>query len=337
MPSAALFLMPIILSLSYLLYRRFGAYFPFSCLCAYGMAALILNYDVLTVVYFCALVAAFVGLVLSAQLSPYLLCVAVAAVTAVVGALAGVGIVRLAENKPIADVAARYVSAEYDDPIIGYLARRGYDGAKLLGDKPKLEPTDDGYADAVIAYYSGWAHDEFEQYAAYYCVHYGAVFAAVGYFFAVMLNRRTASRYDVSVSGDELSLSTLALGGARVECTTIADMKMPRAYLWTCLLPALVASIALDIAGDYAALSATVMHSFVTLPTAYCFFTLAAFFASLFKGRAQIAAYALLAMISVAIVAFPIVLFIVSLIGISDVILNLRFWTKFIMSDSDIL
>lgn len=333
MPSSALLLMPVILPLLYLLYRRFGIYFPMSCVCAYGAVALTVNYDILTVGYFCFLFFALGGLVFSAQFKMYLACATVAAVTAILGAVVGVGIIRLAENKPMNDIVYDYVVAEREDPVIGFLSRNYYSSADIPDDIGKLEPSDDGYELAAAEYYAESVRDDLELYLLYYCVHYGAVFAAVGYFMSVIINRRTASCYDCDVAPEELQLSTRALGGVRVEMSPVSEMRIPRAYLWTCLLPAFVAGIVLEFVGDFSALSATVMHTFVTIPTAFCFYTLAAFFASLFKGKARVVAYAVLYLTGAAMVVFPFAVFVCSLFGVCDVILNLRFWTRFIMED----
>lgn len=334
MPSAALFLMPVILPALYVLFRRFGACLPFSCVMFYGLFALLFNYDVLTVVYFCFLIFALAGVILSSEIKPYLACMAVAAIVAVIGVAAGFGVVRLAEGRPLGDVAANYVKAEIDDPFINYLARDYYDSIKLpeaAGEK--LKPTDDGYTAACAEYFSEYAHDEFEGYAAYMCVHYGAVFGALAYFIAVILNRHTASPYDCKATENELNRSSRCMGGVLREPTPLSDMRFPRAYLWAVLLPGFVASVCLDLFGDFDALSATVMHAFVTVPPAFAFVTLAAFFCSLFKGKARVAAYCVTAVLCVAMVYVPLVLFVCSVLGLCDIILNLRFWTKFLQED----
>lgn len=333
MPSSALFFMPVILPLLYLLYRRFGIYFPLSCVCGYGAVSLVVNYDILTLGYFCFLVFAFSGLVLSAQFKTYLACAAIAAVCAVLGAAAGAGVIRLAENKPQADIVCAYIQSERDDPIISFTARRYYDSADIPEDIGKLEPSDDGYEAAATEYYAETVRDDLKEYLLYYCVHYGAVFGAVGYLLSVVINSRTSSCYDDGATQEKVRRSTRALGGAHAEATPISEMKFPRSYLWACLLPAVVAGIVLEFVGDFSALSATIMHAFVTLPTALCFYTLGAFFASLFKGKARVAAHVVLYLIGAAMVVFPLALFICSLVGVCDVILNLRFWTRFIKED----
>lgn len=333
MPSAAVWLMPIILPFLYVLYRRFGAYFPLACVFVYGAISLAFNYDILTVVYFCALFFALCGLLVSCQISPYLACAACAAVFAVVGAMLGVCVVRLAEGVPISEIATRYVLAEREDPVISFFARDYYEHAELAGGEIKLEPKDEGYALAAATVFSEWASDEFGYYIWYYCVHYGALAGAVGYFIAVIVNRRTASCYDCDATEAEISLSTRALGGVRVETAPIADMKLPRAYLWSCLLPAAVAAMILEFVGGYDFLSATVMHAFVTLPSAFGCYTLLAYFASLFKGKARTAANVVLVVVGIAAVIFPMALFVLSIIGVCDCILNLRYWTNFIMTD----
>ncbi len=333
MPSTAVWLMPIILPFLYLLYRRFGAYFPLACIVCYGAVSLVCNYDILTVVYFCALFFAFCGLLISCQLSPYLACVAFAAVVAAVGALFGAGVVRLAEGAPVSDIAERYVLAERADPVISFFARDYYEHTELAPNEIRLEPDDDGYALAAATAFSEWAGDEFGHYIWYYCIHYGALAGAVGYLIAVVINRRTASCYDCGATEAEIKLSTRALGGVRVETVPIAEMKMPRAYLWSCMLPAAIAAIVLEFVGGYDFLSATIMHSFVTLPSAFGCFTLFAYFASLFKGKACTVANTVLVIIGIAAVIFPLALFALSMIGICDCILNLRFWTRFIIED----
>lgn len=333
MPSTAVWLMPIILPFLYLLYRRFGAYFPLACIVCYGAVSLVCNYDILSVVYFCALFFAFCGLLISCQLSPYLACVAFAAVVAAVGALFGAGVVRLAEGAPVSDIAERYVLAERADPVISFFARDYYEHAELAPDEIKLEPQDDGYALAAATAFSEWAGDEFGYYIWYYCIHYGALAGAVGYFVAVIVNRRTASCYDDGTTDAEIALSTRALGGVRVEKMPVAAMRVPRSYLWACLLPAALTAMILSFVGGYDFLSSTVMHAFVTLPSAFGCFTLLAFFASLFKGRARTAATVVVAVVGVTAVLFPIALFATSILGVCDCILDLRFRTNFIMTD----
>ncbi|MCH5165334.1 MAG: hypothetical protein J1G01_02920 [Clostridiales bacterium] len=333
MPSAALFILPIILCMLFLLYRRFGLYLPVSCIVGYGAAALALNYDILTVIYAVTLFFAFCGLVLSAQMQSYLACAATAAVLAIVGAMSGVAIVRLAEDKPISDIAADYVMSEYNDPVIGFFARDYYEAVNLPEGETKLHKGDDGYMLAAASKLADWAGDEFGLYVWYYCIHYGAVFAAAAFFVANAISRRTASPRDVGSDEQELKLSTRALGGVRQPITSASEMKMPRAYLWTCVLPAAITAIATEFVGGYDALTSTVMHMFVTLPSAFTFFALMSFFASLFRGRARVAAYAVLFLLGISMVLFPIVLFIGSIVGICDCILNLRFWTRYIMED----
>ncbi|MBD5131084.1 MAG: hypothetical protein HDT28_00585 [Clostridiales bacterium] len=333
MPSSALMLMPIILPMLYLLYRRFGLYLPLGCVIAYGACALTLNYDILTVIYSVALFFGLCGLTLSAQFPHYLACAAIAAISAVSGALVGVGIVRLVAGVPIAEIATNYASAEYADPIIGWLARSYYNGLDLPIDIPKLMPTDAGYTDAVKQFFGEYAGEEFGPYIWYYCLHFGGVTGGVGFVLSVIINRRTASFNDFGTTEAELKLSTRALGGVRVMTTPLSQMSMPRSYLWSCVLPAALAGIVLEFVGGFEALAATFMHAFATLPSALTCFALLVYFSSLFKGKAKIAATVVVAVIGVVMVIFPMALFILSMIGLCDCILNLRWWTEFIMKD----
>lgn len=340
MPSSALFIMPIILCMLFLLYRRFGPYFPIACVIGYGACALSVNYDILTVVYALGLFFGLCGLILALQFPNYLACAVISAVAVTAGALCGVGIVRLAENKPIAEIASAYVMAERDDPIIGYLSREHYEDVDLPPDIPKLDPSDPDYELAAAQSLGEWAQNEFGGYAWYYCIHFGSVFGIVGYMTALLLAQRTASCYDFEVlpercahSSEGLKGSTRALGGMCLSRAPVRDMRMPRSYLWTCVLPTAVVGIALEIIGGYDPLSATLMHLFVTLPSAFGCWTLLVFFATLFKGKARTVAYIVLCLIGIAAVLFPIALFVLSLIGVSDCIINIRFWTKFIMEE----
>ncbi len=333
MPSVAAFLLPAILPLLYLLFRRFGAVFPLTCVSMYGLLSLTLNYDVLTVLYFCFLIFALCGLILSAQLNHYLLCAAVCVGVAILGGFAGLTVIRVAEGKPLAAVAADYIVAEREDPFVAFLAENRYDGANIPADIGKLSPGDEGYYDAVTEYYSEYAHDDIETYGPYYCLHYSAIFAMLAYFVSVIIGRNTASAYDYDIGEPDIRLSTRCLGGIRRESVAIRDMKFPRSYLWAVLLPGLLTSIVLDIVGGYMGLSATVMHAFVTLPSAHAFVTLMAFFASQFNGKARIAAYSVFFVLMAAMMLVPMILFICSIIGLCDVILNLRYWTNFLRSD----
>lgn len=332
LPSLALFFLPVLLPMLYLLFRRFGALLPFSCVFFYGLFSLLFNYDVLTVVYSVTLFFALAGAILSAQLKQYLLCMAIAAAFAVVGAICGMGIVRLAEDKPLGDVATEYVQRESDDPFISYLAREYYESTTIPHEIGRIKPNEKGYTKATIEFFGEYAHDEFESYAPYMCVHFGGVLGLIAYFISVAVNRRTSSAYDANSTREEVELGTRSLGGVRCEFTPIGKMRFPRSYLWAVLLPGLVASVLLDVLGGYDALSATLMHAFATLPSAAAFVTLGAFFASLFKGKGRIVAYVVLTLLYAAAVVFNIVLFIFSLLGLCDIILNLRYWTDYIRS-----
>lgn len=318
MPSVALPILPVVLPLLYLLYRRFGPYLPLSCVVFYGILSLTLNYDILTVVFSLALLLAFCGLVISMQFNnaQYLLAATVAVCFAVVGAFAGVGIVRGAEGKPIGDIAANYVIEKRSDPVISFFARDYYDAQKNpTPGKDKLKPSDEGYAEQAQLSLSEWAKDEYDAYIWYYCIHYGAVLALVGFIVATGLNGKVKGK------GNALFYSRLG------------DMKLPRAYLWTMALPATVTGIVLSLVGGYGALSATVMHTFSSIPAAFGCYTLLGYFAALFSGKARVAAYIILAVIGIAAVLFPFVLFLLSILGVCDCILNLRFWTEYIRSN----
>lgn len=331
MPTAALPVLPAALVMLYLLFRRFGIYLPVACTVVYGAAALWLNYDILTVIYSVALLFALVGLCVSAQCKAYLACAATAAIFAIAGAMSGVAVVRIAESKPIADIAAGYVISERDDRIIDYFARDYYDnGVKLNVGEQKLKPSDEGYKDATIGFLADWASDEYGEYIWYYCIHYAAVAAGIGFFFSIALNRKTSSCRDADATEADLRKSTRALGGVRVLRTPVAQMKMPRSYLWTCVLPAMITGLALQFVGGYSALAATCTHLFVTMPSAFTFITVATYFATLFKGKARVAAYIVLGALAMLTVVFSAALFFFSVIGVCDCILDLRYWTEFI-------
>lgn len=314
MPSTAILILPITLPLLYLLYKRLGPYLPLGCIAFYGILSLSLNYDILTVIYFVTLFFAFCGLAVCVQFlsSQYLLAAAVAVIFAVLGAFVGVGIVRGAEGQPVGNIAARYVVAERADPVISYFARDYYDGEKPQLDEVKLKPTDDGYAEAATKSLAEWVKDDFDTYIWYYCIHCGAVLGLVGFFIATCLNGKIDGR-----------------GNSRF-AAKIGSMRLPRSFLWTMALPATVTGLLLGFFGGYEALSATVMHAFCTLPAAFGCYTLLGYFASLFKGKARVAAYIVFGIIGVAAVVFPLALFILSIFGVCDCILNLRFWTEYI-------
>ena len=333
MPTAAVLAVPLLVPALYLLYRRFGAYLPTACLLFYGVLTLTLNYDILSIVYLCALCFAFFGIVLSVQVKPYLLCAAVAFVAAVVGGFCGLGVVRLVENKPFTDIVTDYVVAEGEDPVIEYFAVRAYENDSLPSYVVKLDETDEGYKEAAVAYFSEAESGEITEYLPYYCIHIGGLIGAIAYFAALAVNRRTLCASDDGADENDLCRSSRCLGGAVREKMQVRAMKCPRAYLWAVLLPAFVVSVALDIAGGYDMLAACIMHAFITLPSAFFFVTLLFFFANLFKGKARVAAYIVAALVVIAMCVVPIVLFVCSLFGLCDIILNLRFWTEFLSKD----
>ncbi len=327
MPSTGIFFMPGALCLCYLLYRRFGALMPLFTIAFYGVFSLCFNYDVLSVAYLVFLLVAFGGLAYAAQCGSFMTAVTLAAVTAVAGAALGAATVRLVEGEPLSEVAARYVTAEIDDPFVNFLARTEYDGARRMDDK--LRPGDAGYKQAYTEYFSQFVRDEAEAYTVYNCVHFGALFGAIGFLFAVSLNRRSSSCEDMYSTRETLADSVRSLGGAARTCA-IRDMRVPRTYLWTCLLPALVAAVALSIAGGLNAATATVTHTFITLPSAFAFVTLMFYFASLSRG---IIPRILLGLALAAVAVFPVALFVVSAAGVCDVILNLRYWVEFLRKE----
>lgn len=331
MPSTAIFLLPLVLPLLYVLYRRFGSVFPLACITSYGVLSLTLNYDILSIVYTCFLLVAFVGVVASVQVKSWMLSVAVATVVATCGAALGVGVVRLVENKSVGDIAAEYVIAEFDDPYIFYLAEAYYEDYNVTeaGDE-KFDKSDERYLDDVKKRCVEYVSEEFLDYIGYYCVHYGAVLGAVGYFVATMLNRRTASIYDLNATEETIKLSTRCLGGVEGTTIPLAKMRLPRTYLLVMLLPGFVASLIVDIVGGYEALSATLMHAFVTVPTAISFVGLGAYLCELFVGRAKTIAYVVLGLVTVAMVYIPLVAFVCSIMGLCDISLNLEFWIEYL-------
>ena len=333
MPTSGIFLMPFILVLLYLLYRRFDAPLPFAVVAGYGICALLLNYDILTVIYLTFMAFALCGLILSAFIKPYLLSVTVAAVAAALGFFSGAGIVRLAEGRSLPTVAESYVTAEREDPLIAFAARFEYDHADLPAGVERISRDDERYGDETVKYLSSTVADEVKGYLLYYCLHFGAVFGGIGYFFAVALNRKTSSAEDVCADENTIKLSSRALGGARRECVPVSQMRIPRAFLWTCLLPAFVAGVALEIVGGFDALSATIMHAFVTLPSSFAFITLMCYFSSLFRGKGGVAARVVFGILCAACAISPTALFFGSMIGVCDILLNLRFWTEFLRSE----
>ena len=341
MPTTAIVVLPFVFPLLYLLFRRFGIYLPLSCIFAYGIFSLSINYDVLTVVYFVTLFFAFCGLVLSQQATPYLKRIAIAAVVAVAGMLIGVGIVRLAEGVPIGDIAARFVYSHQSDSVVSVLAKAYYDDVKLPVGTVKLAHGDPGYFAAALECFAEYVKDTLSVEFWYYCIHCGFLLAVIGFVIADVVNRRTMGVFDIVEIGEadnpseiceRLKSSTLALGGVRGD-VKLSQMKMPRAFLWTMALPVTVAGIILSLVGDYGMLTATFMHMFVTLPSAFSCFCLLAYFAELFKGKARIVAFVVLGLIGIVAVVFQMALFILSILGVCDCILNIRFWTEFIRTD----
>lgn len=330
LPTLAAVMLIFALPILFLLYRRLGAYMPLFCIAAYGALSLTLNYDLLSVIFLFALFFAFCGLVVAVQFSPYLLCATIAAVCAVLGALGGIGAVLLVERQPLEAVAEQYVYSAYDDPIIGYFARDYYENKKLPNGTDRVYPDRDGYDEAVARRYAKYRADDFCAYYFYDCVDFGGLLAAVAYVFAVLLCRSTAGKFDAEVDTDKLGRSVRCMGGIGKAPCALKDMRLPRAFLWTMALPATVAGIILKFVGDYGVLTATFMHAFVTLPGAFAGFCLLAYFASLFKGKAGVAAKVVLCIIGVAAVAMPVLLFVVAVLGVCDSLLNLRFWTEFI-------
>jgi len=331
-PAAALFVLPEILALLYLLYRRFGIYFPLCCIGTYMLVALVLDYDILTVIYGVSLVVGLCGVVVGCCISPYLASVAMSAVLSAVGAVIGVAIVLAASGTGISATASSYVLSHGDDPMVNFFARDYYNSATVAPDEEKLLPDDEGYYAAALGAFAERAGEDTEHYIWYYCIHYGGVCGAFAFFVAAVVNKRTSSAYDVGATEDSLIKSTRALGGVRPPQTDIADMKLPRAFLLSCVLPAFIASVVLYAVGGYDFLTSTVTHTFVTLPGAFGCFTLLAFFVRFCKGRLKAVATAALVVLGVSATVLPIVLFVLAIIGICDCVIDIRHWVMYILS-----
>lgn len=330
MPVCAIILLPIVLPLLYLLYRRFDALLPFSVIAAYGVTALIVNYDILTVIYVCFLLAALSGLIVSVNLAKYLVCVTVAAICGICGGVLGMSVVRLAEGVSLERIAETYILRESEDPLLSFAAKRIYERDEL--DTVKLAVDDPDYAQAATAFFAARSGEDLSKNAAYYCVHFCGVFAITAYIIAAMINCRTVSAFDSRSAPLCVAESTQALGGIATPQTRLRDMRVPRAFLWSFVLPAFFVSMILELVGGYAPISSLLMHGFVTIPSAFAAVTLMLYFFSYAKGKSRIAAGVVCGIIGVAMVYVPMVLFICSVFGLCDCLLNLRFWTEFIKS-----
>lgn len=332
-PTIAIVFTVTVLPILYLLYRRFGVYLPLSCIMFYGCSSLVWHYDILTVIWFLTLTFAFCGIVFAVQFDAYLASATVAVVFAIFGIMAGAGIVRLVEDKQVESIVYEYVVDNRNDAFIKSLSLDYYSRVTLPSHMQKLDPSDPDYELEATKSFAEYISKDMSVYLWYECVHIGALTAAVAFFIAASINRRSSSRNDSKHDVAELNSSIRSIGGVKKPIAAIADMRLPRAFLWTVALPATVAGTVLSFLGDYGPLSATIMHLFVTMPCAFGCFTLFAFFASLFNGRNRVIAHTLLAAIGVVAVIMPIVLYILSILGVCDCILNLRYWTRFIIED----
>lgn len=333
MPMSGFILMPFTLPMLYLMFRRFGFFPPFFCIVFYGLLSLLFNYDILSVFYICFLAFGFFGLVGAMQTKPYLLCALLVSLCCFSGVLVGAGIVRLAEKKPIGEVAAEYVLSEREDPFLRVILEYFYEHDDVPEDMGKVEKDNPEYSLKAAEYAAKFIADDMKLYLPYYCLHFGAVYGAVGYFFAIFLNGRTCSPYDVGANEDNVKRSVRSLGGILPEKRRIEHMTLPRSFLWVCLLPAFVVTLILEFVGDFDPLSSFIMHAFVTLPGAFGFFTLLCYFSSLFSGKTKIAANIFFGIIAAVAVYIPVVLFFCSMVGICDSILNLRYWTRFLTEE----
>lgn len=332
-PVAAPFVLPELLALLYLLYRRFGIYLPLWCVGMYMLVSLVSDGDALTVIYGCGLVAGLLGTVVGCCIAPYLASAAMSAVTAALGAAVGVAIVLAASGVGLAATATDYVLEHGDDPIVGYFARDYYAAADVAPGEEKLLPGEPGYYGAALRAFAEAAGEETEHYIWYYCIHYGGVCGAFAFLVATAVNKRTSSAYDAGADEESLRKSTRAMGGVRPPQTDIADMKLPRTFLLCCVLPAFVASVTLYFVGGYDFLTSTVTHTFVTVPGAFGCFTLLAYFVRYLRGGARKVASVALVGLGVVATAVPIVFFVLGVIGLCDCILDIRHWTELILAE----
>ena len=330
-PLIGLFLMPVALVALYLSYRRFGIYLPVFALAAYGIASLTLNYDIITVVYLCFLIIAFFALVTAVQLKIYLLRAAVVLVFCALGCAAGCGVASLVENAPVPDICASYITTHADESFFDGLIERVYDNADI-DEEERVGKDSPEYKAAATEYAAQYIRDETDGYIAYYCIHFGALFGLVAFFGATVINGMTASPYDESVTEKQINRSSRALGGAYRDGVKMRDMRLPRLYLLIFVLPALIASIVLGIAGGLEAQSATVMHACITMPSEFAFVTLATYIATLFNGKGRVIALVVLSLLLLANI-LSIVLLVCSIFGLCDCILNLRYWIKYLAGD----
>ena len=313
----------------YLMYRRFGIYLPEACVICYGAVSLILNYDVLTVLFFVAAAVAVAGLAAAVQFT-FIPALVIAVSTAVIGAFVGVGIVCGAEGGSVGEVASRYVLSHYYDPIINYAAKDYYAGVRLPQGVERIEPDEPGYDAAVAERFAEYTADDYTKYIWYDCIDKAALIAFFGFLVATVVNRRTAGRWDFDSEKADYSL---LMSGVKKPILPVAAMRLPRTFLWALALPATVIAIAMGFVVGLGAAASTIIHAFLVLPGAFMCYTLLAYFASLFSGKARVIAHVIVVIVGLAAAAIPVVVFVFSVFGVVDCILNIRFWIEYLSRD----
>ena len=202
---------------------------------------------------------------------------------------------------------------ELPDPVIGLAATVYYDGLtdEQAGGKKPQKGTE-AYDRAAREAYAAAVKQEADEQLYWYLSGIAVFGGLAAYLLLLPLLRRTQA--DRTRYAPTLRLPT----------TAVRDLRLPRSYLWVCLLPALAFS-ALSAIALLRPITRAVFNVLITLPCAFAGFTVLLHTCYRAQGRLRAWVLTLLGVaVAAAMVFYDWGLLVLSLLGLADCVLDLR-------------
>lgn len=322
---------------------------PFIIVAAYGIAALIFNFDLLTLLSVVALAAGFAAhAVISAIKDNYLIGGAVGLLTggaaAVILAISVCGATGVTPSALCRD----YVESHADSAIIRYAAHRYFDKLETAEEKPSEDSPQ--YDKRAISAYAEYIRQTMSSDFVYHVTNYGALTGLLIYFCGVWTSKTANCAFRHKEAGERKTVVETerasddfngapnaakdkdSTGGtaeknanaAGALCTPFALMRLGRPFLWTVFLPVLVFSV-LGLIDFMQPIVAAAFNLTVVLPCAFEGLCLALYIARLCDGKKlRTALYIIIGVLGCAALLVPIVTLIFSVFGFTDCLMNMR-------------
>lgn len=301
-PYASIALLPVPLLLTYYASVRYKPWLLLPVGACYALAGVLIRGGNLFLITGAMLFAALSPVAFLRKKLSSLAEIAVCAAACLLATCASVGIFALVRHTNMTNAIVRAIAKCDSDPITAWLSERFYrkQTADSLGHLP-LVKGDELYASEALTEFAHSVGRELGDDTLWYVSGFGT--------FAGILTALCGFAFAQAEKRSEVRVQDLRLGYG---------------YLKAAVLPAL----AFSLIGFYPPMESaarTVFNVFITLPTAFCAVTLLFYCATLFRGKARIAAVVVFwLLMAVAAVFWEWGLVILGFLGIADVAIDVR-------------